>query len=46
VHAQPLVALERSGLLARIGAENAQPDIDAALARARVLLADQPAASR
>lgn len=38
VHAQPLVALERSGLLARIGAENAHPDIDAALARAREIL--------
>jgi SulP family sulfate permease len=45
VHAQPLVALERSGLLARIGAENAHGDIDAALARARAILA-QPAASR
>jgi SulP family sulfate permease len=39
VHAQPLVALERSGLLERVGRENAQPDIDAALARARALLA-------
>jgi SulP family sulfate permease len=46
VHAQPLIALERSGLLARIGEENAQPDIDAALARARELLAPQAAASR
>ena len=46
VHAQPLVALERSGLLARIGPENALADIDAALARARELLGAQPAASR
>ena len=38
VHAQPLVALERSGLLARIGPENALADIDAALARAREIL--------
>ncbi len=38
VHAQPLVALERSGLLARIGEENAQPHIDAALNRAREIL--------
>ena len=38
VHAQPLVALERSGLLERIGAENVCPDIDAALARARALV--------
>jgi len=38
VHAQPLVALERSGLLERIGAENAHPDIDAALGRAREIL--------
>lgn len=42
VHAQPLVALERSGLLARIGPENALPDIDAALARARELLQAMP----
>lgn len=45
VHAQPLVALERSGLLARIGPENALADIDAALARAREILGAQ-AASR
>lgn len=44
VHAQPLVALERSGLLARIGPDNALADIDAALARARALLAVPPAA--
>ncbi len=35
VHAQPLVALERSGLLARIGAENVHAHIRGALARAR-----------
>lgn len=47
VHAQPLVAFERSGMLARIGPENAHADIDAALARARELLAAQaPTTSR
>jgi SulP family sulfate permease len=47
VHAQPLVAFERSGLLARVGPENAHPDIDAALARARELIGDQgPGPSR
>jgi len=39
VHAQPLVAIERSGLLGRIGEDNALPDITTALARARELLA-------
>jgi SulP family sulfate permease len=43
VHAQPLVALERSGLLARIGPENALPDIDAALARTREIVGARPA---
>jgi SulP family sulfate permease len=38
VHAQPLVALERSGLLARIGAENVHGHISGALARARALV--------
>ena len=38
VHAQPLVALERSGLLARIGEENAHMHIDDALNRAREIL--------
>lgn len=42
VHAQPLVALERSGLLERIGPENTLPDIDAALARARELAPAKP----
>ncbi len=37
VHAQPLVALERSGLLAKLGAENALPDLRSALERARQL---------
>jgi SulP family sulfate permease len=40
VHAQALIALERSGLLERIGAENVCEDIDVALARARALLAE------
>ena len=39
VHAQPLIALERSGLLERLGAENVCAEIDAALARARELVA-------
>ena len=39
VHAQPLVAMERSGLLAKIGEDNVLDHIDAALARARELLA-------
>jgi SulP family sulfate permease len=38
VHAQPLVVLERSGLLERLGAENVCADIDAALARANEIL--------
>ena len=42
VHAQPLVALERSGLLERIGPENTLPDIEAALARARELAPAKP----
>jgi SulP family sulfate permease len=39
VHAQPLVAIERSGLLTRIGEENTLPDLPSALARARELVA-------
>jgi SulP family sulfate permease len=39
---QPLVVLERSGLLDRIGRENVCPEIDAALARANRLLAQEP----
>ncbi len=39
VHAQPLVAIERSGLLDRVGEDNACEDIQAALARAREILA-------
>jgi SulP family sulfate permease len=38
VHAQPLIALERSGLLERLGEDNVCSDIDAALDRARALL--------
>ncbi len=44
VHAQPLLALERSGLLDRFGAPNVLPDIDSALARAAVLVAPAPSA--
>jgi SulP family sulfate permease len=39
VHAQPLVAIERSGFLERIGEDNALPDIESALARAREIVA-------
>jgi SulP family sulfate permease len=39
VHAQPLAAIERSGLLSRLGEENALPDIHRALERAREVLA-------
>jgi SulP family sulfate permease len=45
VHAQPLIALERSGLLERLGADNVCPDIDAALARAQRLLEGGPASA-
>jgi SulP family sulfate permease len=38
VHAQPLIALERSGLLDKIGADNVHANIDDALNRARTLL--------
>ncbi len=38
VHAQPLVAMERSGLLAVIGQENVFANFDGALRRARSLL--------
>jgi sulfate permease, SulP family len=38
IHAQPLLVLERSGLLTRIGPENVFDDIDAALARAAQLI--------
>jgi SulP family sulfate permease len=40
VHAQPLVAIERSGLLARIGEDNALPDFESAVARARAIVAE------
>ena len=39
IHAQPLIALERAGLLDAIGRENVFTDIDEALARARELVA-------
>ena len=38
IHAQPLVALERSGLFDEIGEENILPTIDKALERARQIL--------
>ncbi len=42
VHAQPLVLLERSGLLEKIGEENLFGNIDAALNRARELVGLPP----
>lgn len=42
VHKQPLMAMEQSGLLAKIGPENIAKDIDDALAKARELTG-QPA---
>jgi SulP family sulfate permease len=39
VHAQPLVALERSGVLEKVGEDNALPDVSTAVARARELVA-------
>jgi len=38
VHAQPLIVLERSGLLDKIGEDNVHGNIDDALNRARILL--------
>ncbi len=37
-HTQPLLAMQKSGFLDRLGMDNACPDIAAALARARLLL--------
>jgi SulP family sulfate permease len=45
LHAQPLVALERSGRLDRYGRENLPADLDDALARARAILSADPARS-
>lgn len=42
VHAQPMFALERSGLLAEVGEENVFGHIDDALNRARVFLGLEP----
>lgn len=46
VHAQPLVALERSGLLDLVGEDNVLGNIDDALGRARALLGLPPAPPR
>lgn len=43
VHAQPLIAMERNGLLYRVGEDNTVGNIDAALARAREILGLAPA---
>src|SRR5262249_48357144 len=45
VHAQPLVALERSGLLAKLGPQNALPDLRSALERARARMTRARAAA-
>lgn len=42
-HTQPLAVMENAGFIDRIGPENVCPHIDAALARARVLLGLPPA---
>jgi SulP family sulfate permease len=42
VHAQPLIVLERSGLLDKIGEDNVHENIDNALNRARALLGLPP----
>jgi SulP family sulfate permease len=39
---QPLKAMDQSGFLDKLGRENAMPDTDAALARAREILESQP----
>ena len=39
VHAQPMTALERSGLLERIGRENLAGDFESAVARAKEIAA-------
>jgi len=44
VHAQPLLVMERSGFLARVGEENVFGNIDAALNRAREIVGLQPVA--
>lgn len=44
IHAQPLFALKRSGLLDRFGSENVLPHIDRALARAREILSQSGSA--
>jgi SulP family sulfate permease len=43
VHAQPLIALERSGFLAKLGEESALPDLRSAAAAARSVLDSSPA---
>jgi SulP family sulfate permease len=43
-HTQPLFVMEKAGFLDRIGRENVTPHVDAALARARVILKLPPPA--
>jgi SulP family sulfate permease len=40
-HSQPLFALTRAGFIDRLGLENVCGDLDAALARARKILAEK-----
>ena len=42
-HTHPMLVMEKAGFIDRLGWENVCPDVDAALARARVLLALPPA---
>lgn len=44
-HTQPLFVMEKAGFIDRIGCENVCPHIDAALARARVILGLPPVAA-
>jgi SulP family sulfate permease len=44
-HTQPLLTMEKAGLLDRLGHENVCPHVDAALARAREILGLPPAPS-
>ncbi|HMC64897.1 MAG TPA: sodium-independent anion transporter, partial [Gemmataceae bacterium] len=44
-HTQPLFAMDRAGFLDRLGRENVCAHIDAALARAREILAKKSSAS-
>ena len=44
-HTNPMMVMERAGFIERLGPENVCPNIDAALARARLILGLPPAKS-